>query len=139
MPQEVYDVVVLGMGAGGVPAAIRAAQLGGQVAVIESQHVGGLCMNRGCVPFGHMMVAANILGRLSLGKEMGIGFSEFSTDFGALKKRQDELIAFMREGVRSRLKKNGVEIIQGKGCIAGKGKLEVNGKSLFFRKLILAS
>ena len=55
------DVIVIGGGAGGVPAAVRAAQLGGNVAIVERDDLGGLCMNRGCIPFGHMMVAANIL------------------------------------------------------------------------------
>ena len=139
MSEETYDVVVLGGGAGGVPAAIRAAQLGGRVAVIESQQLGGLCMNRGCVPFGHMMVAAGILGGLNLGKKMGLRSSKITTDYSALLKRQDELITFMREGVKSRLKRNKVEIIQGEGRISGKGKVVVNGKNRFFKKLILAS
>ena len=61
------DVVVIGGGAGGVPAAIRAAQLGGRVCIIESRDLGGQCMNRGCVPYGHMMEASSILGTLALG------------------------------------------------------------------------
>lgn len=139
MPEEIYDVVVMGGGAGGVPAAIRASQLGGRVAVVESQFLGGVCMNRGCVPFGHMMVASDILGSLSLGKEMGVTCSGVSTDFASLKKRQNDLIAFMREGVRSTLKRNNVDIFQGRGRIAEKGKVEVNGKILPFKKLILAT
>jgi dihydrolipoamide dehydrogenase len=86
-----------------------------------------------------MMVASNILGSLSLGKEMGLSFSEVSTDFTTLKKRQNELIAFMREGVRSTLKKNNVDIIEGEGKIAGKGKVAVNGKLLPYKGLIIAS
>ena len=139
MPEMGYDVVVLGGGAGGVPAAVRASQLGGRVAVIERQDLGGLCMNRGCVPFGHMMVASDILGSLSLGKEMGLGFSGVSADVTMLKKRQKELIAFMREGVRSTLKKNNVDIIEAEAKIAGKGKLAVNGESLSYKRLIIAS
>ena len=139
MAQEIYDVIVLGGGAGGVPAAIRAAQLGGRVALIEKGQIGGLCMNRGCVPFGHMMAAANILGSLSLGEQMGIGFSEITTDYNALIERQNELIAFMREGVRSTLKKNGVEIIQGEGEIAEQGKLNIEGSTFLYRRLIVAS
>jgi len=72
MAAESYDVVVLGGGAGGVPAAIRAAQLGGRVAIIEGEALGGLCMNKACIPFGHMNVASNMLGNLSLGKEFGL-------------------------------------------------------------------
>lgn len=139
MTENIYDVIVLGGGAGGVPAAIRAAQLGGTVAVIENNLLGGLCMNRGCVPFGHMMVASGILGSLSLGKDMGLSFSGISRDYTALLERQDELIAFMREGVSSTVKKNKIEIIKGKGKLAGKGKMEANGKAISYKNIILAT
>ena len=66
MTEEIYDVIVLGAGAGGTPAAIWAAQLGGHVAIIECGSLGGFCVNRGCIPFGQMMVASNILGGISL-------------------------------------------------------------------------
>jgi dihydrolipoamide dehydrogenase len=139
MSEASYDVIVLGGGAGGVPASIRAAQLGGRVAIVESDQLGGLCMNRACVPFGHMMAASNILGSLALGKEMGLGFSDVKKDFAALMKRQNELISFMRQGVKSQLNKKKVEILQGNGKITGKGKLEVNGKTYAYKNLILAS
>jgi len=139
MTEEIYDVIVLGGGAGGAPAAIRAAQLGGKVAVVECENFGGQCMNRGCIPFGHMMVASNILGGLSLGKEMGLHFSGISKDYATLIKRQNELIDFMRQGVEGTLKKNRVKIISGRGKIAGKGKVEVNGKSISYKSIILAT
>ncbi len=133
------DVVVIGGGAGGVPAAIRAAQLGGEVVIIEHKSFGGLCMNRGCVPFGHMMVASAILGDMSFGEKMGLSAKEISRDYSVLKKRQDELIDFMRSGVTSTLKKNNIEMIEGKGKVAGEGRVEVNGKGISCRKIILAT
>ena len=139
MTQVVYDVIVLGGGAGGVPAAIRAAQLGGRVAIIEHNNLGGLCMNQGCVPFGHMMAASKILGSLSLGKEMGLDFSPVSKDYTTLIKRQNELIAFMRQGVAGVLKKNNVDLIEGRGRVTGKGRIEVNGEALQCKNIILAS
>ena len=139
MPEEIYDVVVLGGGAGGVAAAIRAAQLGGRVAVVESDQLGGLCMNRGCIPFGHMMVAANILGSLSLGRDMGLEFEGITKNFKALMKRQNELINFMRLGVKSTLVKKGAKIIAGKGRLAGKGAVEVDGTTISYKNLILAT
>jgi dihydrolipoamide dehydrogenase len=139
MTEEIYDVVVLGGGAGGVPAAIRAAQLGGKVAIVEWRDFGGQCMNRGCIPFGHMMVAANIVRSLALGKEMGVNADMISTDFATLKKRQEELIAFMVLGVKSTLKKNKVTIIEGKGRLAGAGKLMVNEETVRYKNIILAT
>lgn len=139
MTERIYDLIVLGGGAGGVPAAIRAAQLGGKVGLIEREHLGGFCMNRGCVPFGHMMAASRILGGISLGREMGLNLSVVSKDFPTLKKRQNELIAFMRQGVVGILKKNHVDIIQGNGKLVDRGKIEVDGKLLQTRNIILAS
>ena len=136
MAEDIYDVVVLGGGAGGAPAAIRAAQLGGHVAIVECENFGGQCMNKGCIPFGHMMVASNILRSLTLGKEMGLTFNVISKDYITLKKRQDELIAFMREGVRGTLRKNGVEIFEGRGRIVEKGKLAVNGKIISYKNIM---
>ncbi len=139
MTEKIYDVIVLGGGAGGVPAAVRAAQLGGRVAIIECGNMGGQCMNKGCIPFGHMMVASNILGSLTLGKEMGLDVSGISKDYATLIKRQDELIDFMRQGVKGTLIKNKVEIIEGRGKLAGKGKVEVNGKTIAYKSIILAT
>lgn len=133
------DLIIIGGGAGGVPAAIRAAQLGGNVAIIECANLGGLCMNRGCIPLGHMMVASNILGSLSLGKNMGLDVKVISKDYAALIKRQNELIDFMRLGVKTTLKKKGVEIIEGRGKIAGKGRVEVNGKAISCKNILLAT
>ena len=133
------DVIVIGGGAGGVPAAVRAAQLGGKVAIVELDDFGGLCMNRSCIPFGHMMVAAGILGSLDLAKDLGLQITAVSKDYAALKKRQDELIKFMRLGVKGMLKKNNVETVVGAGKIAGPGKVEVNGQVIPARDIILAT
>lgn len=138
MTKEAYDVVVLGGGAGGVPAAIRAAQLGGRVALIECKDLGGMCMNRGCVPFGHMRVAADILGALSFGKEFGFDIPEMSKKYSVYRKRQNEMISFMREGVKGMLGKNRVKVFRGVGKLAGRGEMAVGGESLSFRKAILA-
>lgn len=136
---EPHDVIVLGGGAGGVAAAIRAAQLGGRVAVVEDKFLGGLCMNRGCVPFGHMLAASHIIGALDLGREMGIQCSSLETDFSALMKRQTELVAFMRQGVKGLFDKHNIALIKGKGKIEAPGKVEVDGNILPFKKIILAS
>jgi dihydrolipoamide dehydrogenase len=137
--EDTYDVVVLGGGAGGVPAAIRTTQLGGKVAVVEGRRLGGQCMNLGCIPLGQKMVASHILKNLTLGKDMGISVSDIKTDHTALLKRQDELIDFMRQGVMSTLKKKNVTVIEGRGRITGKGTLEVNGERLSYEKIILAT
>lgn len=136
---ENHDVIVIGGGAGGVAAAIRAAQLGGKVAVVEGNKLGGLCMNSGCVPFGHMMVASHILGDLSLAKEMGIACSGISKDVSTLFNRQKELIAFMQQGVKTIFSKRKITLVTGRGKLSGPGRVEVNGKTLSAKAIILAA
>ncbi len=136
---ENYDVIIIGGGAGGVAAAIRAAQLGGKVAVVEGNKLGGLCMNSGCVPFGHMMVASHILGDLSLAKEMGIACSGISKDVSTLLNRQKELIAFMQQGVKTIFSKRKITLVTGRGKLNGSGRVEVNGKTLSAKAIILAA
>ncbi len=139
MSQEIFDVVVLGGGAGGIPAAIRSAQLGGKVAVVESGDLGGHCMNRGCIPFGHMMRASRILKNLALGRDMGLNAPDPPLDYASLIRRQEDLIAFMRQGVKTALKKNQIKLIEGRGRIAGKGSLEIRGNKILCQKMILAT
>jgi dihydrolipoamide dehydrogenase len=136
---ENYDVIVIGGGAGGVAAAIRAAQLGGKVAVVEGNKLGGLCMNSGCVPFGHMMVASHILGDLSLAKDMGIACSGISKDISTLLNRQKELIAFMQQGVKTIFSKRKITLVTGRGKLSGPGRVEVNGKTLSAKAIILST
>lgn len=139
MNKETFDVIVIGGGAGGVPAAVRTAQLGGRVAIIEEGLLGGLCMNRGCIPFGHMMVASHILGSLSLGKEMGIECPGLTKNYARLTNRQVELIEFMRQGVQGMLQRHQVRLYTGRGKLKGQGAVEVNGQVLSGKKIILAT
>jgi dihydrolipoamide dehydrogenase len=139
MTKKTFDVIVVGGGAGGVPAAIRAAQLGARVALIEEKFLGGLCMNRGCIPFGHMMAASRILENLSLGKEMGIECTGIATDYATLMKRQKALISFMREGVHGMLKKHNIHMFKGRGKLNGEGNVTANGENLSGKKIILAT
>jgi dihydrolipoamide dehydrogenase len=136
---EKYDVIIIGGGAGGVAAAIRAAQLGGKVAVVEGNKLGGLCMNSGCVPFGHMMVASHTLGDLSLAKDMGIACSGISKDISTLLNRQRELIAFMQQGVKTIFSKRKITLVTGRGKLNGPGRVEVHGKTLSAKAIILAA
>ena len=85
------------------------------------------------------MIASGLLGTISLGKKLGLSFEGISRDFPTLKKRQEELISFMRLGVKSTLKKRKIEIIEGHARIGGKGKVEVNGNTLPCKKIILAT
>ncbi|MFC1890960.1 dihydrolipoyl dehydrogenase family protein [Thermodesulfobacteriota bacterium] len=139
MSETTYDVIVLGGGGGGVPAAIRSAQLGGRVALIESGDMGGFCMNNGCIPFGHMMEASNILGHLSTGESLGLNIPDIPRDYAALSKKRDELVSMLNKGPAGLLRKNKVVVIKGKGEITGKEQITVNNKILSYKNLILAT
>lgn len=136
---ENFDVIVVGGGAGGVAAAIRSAQLGAKVAVVEENKLGGFCMNSGCVPFGHMMVASRILGDLALAKDMGIVCSSVSKDVAALLNRQKELIAFMQQGVKTIFGKRKITLLAGRGKLSGSGRVEAAGKTFSSKAVILAA
>ncbi|PKN63403.1 MAG: hypothetical protein CVU57_19165 [Deltaproteobacteria bacterium HGW-Deltaproteobacteria-15] len=139
MPAHDFDVIVVGGGAGGVAAAVRAAQLGGRVAVVEDKFLGGLCMNRGCVPFGQMLTASHLVGSIALGREMGVECSGVTTNLSALLKRQNELVGFMRQGVQGLLSKNRITLVRGKGRLSGRGRVAI-GEDLFSAgKIILAT
>jgi dihydrolipoamide dehydrogenase len=139
MSEASYDVVVLGGGAGGVPAAIRSAQLGGRVALIEKGEMGGFCMNNGCIPFGQMMEASNILGYLSMGKFLGLECSDAPKDYASISKQRNQLISMLNKGPEVLLKKNKVEVIKGAGRLAGNDRIEVNNKIIPCKNIILAT
>lgn len=134
-----YDVAVIGAGAGGVAAALRAAKAKGRVVVFECEQPGGLCMNRGCVPLTHFMAACGIMGDLSLGRAMGIETKTIIPSFETLLKRQNDLLTYMRQGVEGMLKRAGVEIVRGKARLEGKGLVSANGRRYETRAVIIAS
>jgi dihydrolipoamide dehydrogenase len=136
---ENYEVIVIGGGAGGVAAAIRAAQLGAKVAVVERDKLGGLCMNSGCVPFGHMMAASRILADLTLAKEMGVSCSGISIDLATLLQRRKELIGFMQQGVKTIFGKRKITLVTGKAKLSGAGRVAVDGRTLSAKTIILAA
>ena len=139
MTEETFDLVVLGGGGGGVPAAIRASQLGGRVCLVESTHLGGLCMNRGCIPFCQMMTASGVLGPLSFANELGLHTREPLKDFGALVRRQQDLISHMTQGVKGLLAKNAVQLLEGRGRVVSKGKVQIGNRIISCNGLILAT
>jgi len=134
-----FDVLVLGGGAGGVAAAVRAAQLGGHVAVVEPRYLGGFCVNRGCIPFGYTLAATRILGDLLFGKDLGIHYSGRALDSATHARKRAELISFLRQGIATLLKKHNIELIPGRGRLGEPGKVDVRGEVFSGSKIILAT
>ncbi|HMZ45449.1 MAG TPA: dihydrolipoyl dehydrogenase [Chitinophagaceae bacterium] len=119
-----YDVVVIGSGPGGYPAAIRASQLGFKVAIIEKENLGGICLNWGCIPTKALLKSAQVNEYLKHSADYGINATG-SADFNAVIKRSRGVADKMSKGVQFLMKKNKIDVIMGYGKVKGKGQVEV--------------
>ncbi len=120
-----YDVIVLGSGPGGYPAAIRASQLGFKVAIIEKESLGGVCLNWGCIPTKALIKSAQVYDYMKHSASYGINATGVQHDFGAVIKRSRGVADKMSKGVQFLMKKNKIDVIMGYGKIKAKGQVEV--------------
>ena len=104
-----YDIVVIGAGPGGYVAAIRAAQLGQKVAIIEQRQVGGTCLNRGCIPTKTLLHTAELYQEMKHSEIFGIIATEPQIDFSKLYQRKEDVSATLRQGIEQLLKGNGID------------------------------
>jgi len=125
MPESAYDCIVIGSGPGGYVAAIRAAQLGMRTAVVEKDQVGGRCLNYACIPAKVVLRSADILTEIDEAAEFGIAVDGRTVDFGAVNARRQRVIKTMTGGVSGLFKKNGIDVIEGLGSVAGNGTVRV--------------
>ena len=120
-----YDVIVLGSGPGGYPAAIRASQLGKKVAIVEKESLGGVCLNWGCIPTKALLKSAQVYEYAKHAADYGITIQNPSYDFGGVIKRSRGVADKMSKGVQFLMKKNKIDVIMGNGILLAPGKLEV--------------
>ena len=138
-------ITILGAGPGGYVAAIRAAQLGAQVTVVEAEDVGGTCLNRGCIPSKIMITSARMLEKFRQAKEFGIEVDgEFRLNMAGLMARKNSIVQNQVKGIRGLFKHHHIEFVQGKGFIRGPylaGVKTPDGKEIDIKwdKLILAT
>jgi dihydrolipoamide dehydrogenase len=128
MPEQRFDIAVVGGGPGGYTAAIRAAQLGLRTAIIERERLGGICLNWGCVPTKALLKNAEILLTLKHAEEWGISFDHLHVDFPRIIKRSRDIADRVSKGVEYLMKKNKITYLQGFGHLAGHGNIEVNAQ-----------
>ena len=142
--KQTFDLIVLGGGPGGYVAAIRAAQLGLATAVVEREHLGGVCLNWGCIPTKALLRTSEIYHLLHRLDEFGLSASGVSFDFPKVIKRSRKVAKQLSDGVKYLMKKHKVAVFDGQGRLEGPGKLSVqkDGKttaSLTAPNIILAT
>jgi dihydrolipoamide dehydrogenase len=119
------DLIVIGGGPGGYVAAIRAAQLGAKVTLVEEDQVGGTCLNRGCIPTKALYKNAQIIHTLQKSAEFGIELKEYALDMKKVRERKQDVVNRLGSGISQLLKGNGVEVIKGKGSLAEKNTVAI--------------
>jgi len=120
-----YDVIVLGSGPGGYPAAIRASQLGLKVAIIEKESLGGVCLNWGCIPTKALLKSAQVYEYLKHAGDYGINAAGVEHNFDGVIKRSRGVADKMSKGVQFLMRKNKIDVVMGYGKIKAKGQVEV--------------
>ena len=120
-----YDVIVLGSGPGGYPAAIRASQLGKKVAIVEKESLGGICLNWGCIPTKALLKSAQVFEYAKHSKDYGINITDPTADFGGVIGRSRGVADKMSKGIQFLMKKNKIDVIMGFGKLIAPGKLEI--------------
>ncbi|ASZ14063.1 dihydrolipoyl dehydrogenase [Chitinophaga pendula] len=131
-----YDVIVIGSGPGGYPAAIRASQLGLRVAIVEKENLGGICLNWGCIPTKALLKSAQVADYGRHGSAYGLNFGEVGVDFPAVIQRSREVANKKSKGVQYLMKKNKIDVIMGYGRLKAPGQVEVtsaDGNKLTFQ------
>ena len=144
MSETNFDILVIGGGPGGYVAAIRAAQLGLKTGLVEREHLGGICLNWGCIPTKALLRSAEVYRNMQHAESYGLSVQGLSFDLAKVVARSRGVSAQLQAGVKHLLKKNKVTVYDGQGTLAGKGKVSVtkDGKAvaeLSSKHIILAT
>ncbi len=129
---EQFDVVVIGGGPGGYVAAIRASQLGKKVALVEREHLGGICLNWGCIPTKALLRSAEIYHLMKHADDYGLSAKDVSFNMSKIVARSRGVAEQMKKGIGFLMKKHKVTVFEGFGALAGRGRVSVgsNGKKV---------
>jgi len=133
-----YDAVIIGGGPGGYTCAIRAAQLGGKVCIIEKNGLGGTCTQRGCIPTKFLHSMGDIIRKTSAAKKNGLE-GQIELNFGLLRKKTKITVDKLASGIKMLLESNGIELIQGEAYIISQNKVEVNKTILYTKNIVIAT
>ncbi|RLI31805.1 dihydrolipoyl dehydrogenase, partial [Candidatus Bathyarchaeota archaeon] len=123
-----FDACIIGAGPAGYHAAIRASQLGGRVVLVEEREVGGLCLNRGCIPTKALLHSVHLLKEMERGEEYGLRVEGLRVDLPSMRRRAEEVVKRLIKGLRGVLSSYGVQILEGKGRPLSGREVEVVGR-----------
>ncbi|UWQ60130.1 dihydrolipoyl dehydrogenase [Leisingera caerulea] len=125
MAAQSYDVIVIGAGPGGYVAAIRAAQLGLKTCVVEREHLGGICLNWGCIPTKALLRSSEVFHLMERAKDFGLKAENIGYDLDAVVKRSRGVAKQLSSGIGHLMKKNKIDVVMGEASIPAKGKVSV--------------
>lgn len=134
-----FDVVILGAGSGGYACALRAAQLGLSVALVEKDKVGGTCLHIGCIPTKALLHAAEVADSTRDSEQFGINASLDGIDMAGVNKYKDGVVSRLFKGLTGLVKNRGITVVEGEGRLVAKDTVEVDGRRLTGRNVVLAS
>lgn len=137
MTEQAFDVVVIGGGPGGYVAAIRASQLGMKVALVEREHLGGICLNWGCIPTKALLRTSELYHLMHRAEEFGLKAEKISFDIKKVVERSRGVASQLSKGIGHLMKKNKVTVFMGSAKLLGKGKLSIDGKETLAAKHII--
>src|SRR5208283_4899624 len=126
---ERFDVVVIGAGPGGYPAAIRAAQLGASVAIVERERFGGTCLNFGCIPTKTLIASAETFAHVRDAAAFGVSVTGATFDYAAMVRRKDKVVDQLRGGVKQLLTANGVKQFSGAAAFKDRETIVIDGST----------
>lgn len=143
MAAKSFDLIVIGAGPGGYVAAIRGAQLGLSVAIVEREHLGGICLNWGCIPTKALLRSSEVFHLMQRASEFGLKADNIGYDLEAVVKRSRKVAGQLSGGIGHLMKKNKVSVFMGAATLAGKGKVSVKSKdgeeTLTAKNIVLAT
>lgn len=134
-----FDIIVLGGGPGGYPAAIHAAQLGQKVALVEAESLGGTCLNRGCIPSKALIAGAEMLQLIKKAQTFGIETGPVSFDYSQMVARKDEVVTRLRKGLEGLIAANKITWFRGFGVFESANTVRVGDDLLQAGKIIIAT
>lgn len=137
---ETFDVLVIGAGPGGYPAAIRAAQLGASVAIVEKEQFGGTCLNWGCIPTKALIAAADTFDRIKHAGKLGISVQGAAVDYGAMVGHKNKVVSQLQGGIKQLLTANGVKQFAGTASFKDRNTIAIGGAAdIGAKKVIIAT